>query len=683
LVQTLDQVKQEIYDRISIIAEPRAKYTPGTNKRVDALMVELRQIAGKRAAGQPILAEDRPRFSEIVTELHLVHGIPQNELSRESGIGRKNISNYIRPKSSELRPVDETRTESKESLLAELDLIMGRKVSGKAGVGNVRVEDKPRLSDVLTKLNRAYGVSYSELSARTGMDRNILTNYTHIYTGPVIKPEKLFSPGPDPAKKIWWKKSGKSYRDMWKFAQDISGVKPIATKKDMREIAVEAVNYINAAEEVKLPLLEFIKSSAFNEFQSLSGYRPMAQFPIFFIQWLSEQRGKEVTLNDIDFRSKNNPSGITQATGNEFVEQYVPEKTDPDDPTAPAKSSGTSKAHIRAALRKFFLDLDINGYITSFSMKGMKTGMKRKKNPVVYTNIELDEIFNKILSGQPAYFSLFMRLILQTGSRPGQIFTIKCKDLGFGVPTQDVYDRTFYPINTGDILQQAKERRGEEIKKKYPPGTALISEKMKNDLTEWCKNNNLSSNDYIFQKFISFSGIEQGIRRRVHILSGYKQVGNVWVKDPARQNVLTHDMDFYIPKGMRHTNASVKYNLTLNPKYVTESGGWTSTSNVATDVYTKMMDIKGAYNVFKKYEIYIEPTVVTASGKPFNQHIKEIESGLVGEMEKPGTTVGVVELDKLRAQISEIAKRMEEDRKQLDEERKKRQELEKRFGEKS
>lgn len=54
MMQTVAQVKDEIYNRMAImIAEPRAKYIPteSANKKVDALMAELRQIAGQRAAG--------------------------------------------------------------------------------------------------------------------------------------------------------------------------------------------------------------------------------------------------------------------------------------------------------------------------------------------------------------------------------------------------------------------------------------------------------------------------------------------------------------------------------------------------------------------------------------------------------------------------------------------------------
>ncbi len=96
-MQSVADIKQEIYDRMAIIAEPRAKYVPGASKRVDELISELRQISGRRAKGEAIPETDRPRFSEIVTELNTVHGFSQAQLSEITGMGRKNLPKYIRP----------------------------------------------------------------------------------------------------------------------------------------------------------------------------------------------------------------------------------------------------------------------------------------------------------------------------------------------------------------------------------------------------------------------------------------------------------------------------------------------------------------------------------------------------------------------------------------------------------
>ena len=597
-MQTVDQVKQEIYDRI---AESRAKYIPGANKQVDALMSELRIISSQKAPGEPIPPERRERFSKIVTELNTEHGFSQAQLSEMTSLGRKNLAKYIRP-GGEKRYFDEVRLEKpedKESLLAELDRIRDRKISSK-----VRDEDKPRLSEILTKLHVAYRISINDLSALFSMERNALAGYIHITT--IVAPSpKQFTPGPDPAKKTWWKRQGRSYRDIWSFSQDITGVSPVVTKGDYRKIAVEAVNYVYANEAVRNQLLDYIETDAFTSMQSMSGYRMMTQIPISFVQWLSEQKKYEITLDDLDFESERKPKGITASTGQRFVNDYVPEKS--PKPGEPAIRSETSQAHVRSALIKFFKFLEIRGKIEKYSMLGMKTGMERKINPVVYNMSDLDEIFNKIISGKPAYYSLFMRLLLQIGSRPGQIYSIKCRDIEFGVSTKDALGRDFYPINPKKILEEAKKRRGEKVQKKYAPGTAMVSGRLKKDLEEWCKSNNLSPNDGIFEKFIQLGGIQEGIRNKAHILSGYKKVADRFVLDKTRMKALTHDPDYYTLYGLRHTWASVIYNITKDVKYVTTSGGWASGSSVPVDVYVQSRAKKDVLEIAKKWEIYIDP----------------------------------------------------------------------------
>lgn len=604
-MQTVAQVKEEIYNRMAMamIAEPRARYVPGANKRVDALIEELRQIVSKRLFGKPMPELLIPRYSEILTELSNVHGFSQSELSKITGMERKALSKYIRPPIGEKKYFDETKLEKpedKEFLLTELDRIMERRISGR-----VRSEDKERLSEVVTKLHITHGISITNLSARANMDRDILAGYMHIYTGAPIKRQMPFTPGPNAAKKAWWKKSGKNYKDIWSFAQDITEITPVATKGDYRKIAVEAVNYVNANEAVKNPLLDFIETEAFTSMQSMSGYRTMAQIPISFVQWLADTRGREITLEDLDFESERKPKGITASTGQRFVDDYVPEKA--PRPGEPAIRSETSQAHVRSALIKFFKFLEIRGKIEKYSMLGMKIGMERKISPDVYNMSDLDEFFNKIISGKAAYYSLLMRLLLQIGSRPGQIYPIKCRDLEFGTVTKDALGRDFYPINPKKILEEEKKRRGEKVKKKYAPGTAFISSQLKTDLEVWCKSNNLSPGDAIFEKFIQLSGIQEGIRARAYILSGYKKVADRWVEDKTRMKVLTHDPDYYTLYGLRHTWASVVYNITKDVKYLTTSGGWASGSSVPVDVYVQTRAKADVLEIAKKWEIYIDP----------------------------------------------------------------------------
>jgi integrase/predicted HTH domain antitoxin len=652
-MQTLEQVKEEIYDRMLIIAEPRARYIPGSNKQVDALLAELRIISSQRGAGEPIPPERRERFSEIVTKLNKEYNVTIIEMATLIGMNRRHLSDYIKKRVGTELLYDEKRLkhpEDKDALIKELKQIASQRTAGKY----IPPHLKERFSEVVTKLNKVNNVTLVDMAEMIGMTRGNLAEYMHMFIQPSAAEVKPFPPGANPTKKIWWKKQGRSYRDIWSFAQDITGVSPVVTKGDYRKIAVEAVNYVNANEPVKNQLLDFIETDAFTSMQSMSGYRMMAQIPISFVQWLSDTRGREITLEDLDFETKHNPKGITASMGQRFVNDYVPEKS--PRPGEPAIRSETSQAHVRAALIKFFKFLEIQGKIEKYPMLGMKIGMERKINPVVYNINDLDEIFNKIISGKPAYYSLFMRLLLQIGSRPGQIFSIKCKDLEFGTATKDAFGRDFYPINPKKILEEEKGRRGEKVQKKYAPGTAMISARLKNDLEVWCKSNNISPNDAIFEKFIQLGGIQEGIRARTHILSGYKKVEDRWVEDKTRMKALSHDPDYYSLYGLRHTWASVIYNITKDVKYVTTSGGWASGSSVPVDVYVQSRAKSDVMDIAKKWEIYIDPE--------YKADVEKVEKEK--EKEAPAA-MGAVELKKLEDtqkllidQLNAMAKKIEE-----------------------
>ncbi len=633
-MQTVAQVKEEIYNRMAIsIAEPRARYIPGSNKQIDTLLAELRTIASQRGAGEPIPPELRERFSEVATKLNREYNITIIEMATMIGMNRRHLSDYIKKGVGTELLYDEKRLkqpEGKETLIKELKQIASQRTAGKY----IPPQLKERFSEVVTKLNKVHNVTLVNMAEMIGMTRGNLAEYMHMFIQPPVAEVKSFQPGADPVKKTRWKKQGRSYRDIWSFAQDIVGISPVVTKGDYRKIAVESVNYVNANEQVKNQLLDFIETDAFTSMQSMSGYRMMAQIPVSFVQWLADTRGREVTLEDLDFESKQNPKGINASTGQRFVDDYVPEKS--PRPGEPAIRSKTSQAHVRAALVKFFKFLEIRGKIDKYSMLGMKIGMERKINPVVYNMGDLDEIFNKIISGKPTYYSLFMRLLLQVGSRPGQIYPIKCRDIEFGTATKDALGRDFYPINPKKILEEEKGRRGEEVKKKYAPGTAMISAKLKTDLEAWCKSNNLSPNDAIFEKFIQLGGIQEGIRARTHILSGYKKVEDRWIEDKTRTKALSHDPDYYSLYGLRHTWASVIYNITKDVKYVTTSGGWASGSSVPVDVYVQSRAKTDVLEIAKKWEIYIDPE--------YKADVEKVEKEK--EIEAP-TVMGTSELKKL------------------------------------
>jgi hypothetical protein len=194
---------------------------------------------------------------------------------------------------------------------------------------------------------------------------------------------------------------------------------------------------------------------------------------------------------------------------------------------------------------------------------------------------------------------------------------------------------------------------------------------LKKDLEAWCQSNNLAPNDAIFGKFIQLGGIQEGIRQRVHVLSGYKRVADQWVEDKTKLKVLTHEPDYYTLYGFRHTWASVIYNITKDVKHVTTSGGWASGSSVPVDVYVQSRSKADVLEIAKKYEIFIDPE--------YKGDVSKIE--VEKEKEKaPVAAMGAEQLQAMQEQINQVMKRMEESLKREEESGKMIEELKKKLA---
>ncbi len=120
--------------------------------------------------------------------------------------------------------------------------------------------------------------------------------------------------------------------------------------------------------------------------------------------------------------------------------------------------------------------------------------------------------------------------------------------------------------------------------------------------------------------------------------------------------VLTHDLDYYSLYGLRHTWASVIYNITKDVKYVTTRGGWASGSSVPVDVYVQSRAKSDVMDIARKWEIYIDPE--------YKADVEKVEKEK--EKEAPAA-MGAVELKKLEdtqklliEQLNAMAKKIEE-----------------------
>ena len=423
-----------------------------------------------------------------------------------------------------------------------------------------------------------------------------------------------------------------TWKELYSETREEVGIKPVKTKDDLYQIMSVAVNKkVNADARLKTALSTFLKPYAFTEYKSAQSYKWAAIIPPTFIQWLAETRGKEINFDDLE------PPNISPEDAAYFAADY--------------SASESVQAQIRAALIKFGKFITARYYVTKYPFSDLKVAMPIGKRTIVYNEERLHEFFNIILIGSPEYYTLFWRLLLQTGLRPLHAHMISCGDIEFDKPQEDALGRIFYPIFIHDVLTREKRKIKETVFKKLPPEITFISESLKNDLIEWCRKNNLTGEGYIFKNFFVLDAATTFIERRR--------------KSEKIAHLIKHKPSEYIQYGLRHTWSSVLYAITKDIGDLIDLGGWGGVG-IPLRHYRVSMRAREALDIAKKWEIYIPPEK--------KDEVDAIER-IVKEIEVPGVPVTVEAVDELKALLTTLQT-------QLQDERREREELEKRLSEK-
>ena len=381
-----------------------------------------------------------------------------------------------------------------------------------------------------------------------------------------------------------------TWKALWTESREKIEITP-KIKEDYYKIMSEAIRTsLNADAKVKAALLKYLMPYSFEEYKSFQTYKWAAILPPTFIQWLSEARKKEITLIDLD------PPNISADDAAMFAREY--------------STSEFVRAQVRSYLVGFGKYLDYRGLTSKNPFGGLKVRMPRSRRVILYNNDELNEFFNIVLFGAEPYTSLFFRMVLQTGLRPLHAFYLTYGDIQ-AKPQKDALDRTFYPIESRQILEREKRKIGESVGKKFPPDFSYISEKLRNDMIKWCELNKLSSSGYLFKDFITMDAYDMYLRRR---------------RESPKIAALLKTKQKYILYGLRHTWASIIYAVTgADVGAVMDLGGWADDTTVLK-VYRNSMDEQEAFKIAKNWEIYLPPKL--------KSQIQRIQSG-VEEKEKP------------------------------------------------
>ncbi len=419
-----------------------------------------------------------------------------------------------------------------------------------------------------------------------------------------------------------------SWKDLYTKARIKSGTAPLI-KEDFYKIMSEAVKTVDADPELKKALQVFLKPYAFSEYKAASSYKWATIIAPTFVQWLSEDRKKTITISDFeppDVRIKGHKPWTLPDDVQLFAQQY--------------SDSEYVQAQVRSYLFGFGHFLVSRYHISTYPFGGLKVGMPKGKSVIVYNEEMLDDFYNVLLAGAPGYFILFFRLLLETGQRPGHVYYLTCGDIEYNKPQKDALDRTFYPIFFRNMLTREKLKIKETITVKGVPEAVYISENLKNDIKTWCDENKLTGTGYVFKDFVAFINFKTFIRRRK--------------KSPNIISRLKHKDVKYILYGLRHTWTSVMYAVTKDIGDLIDLGGWAGVT-IPLTVYRNSMKTCDALAIAKKWEVYLPPDK--------KDDVLELQGRCERKEEEvvPGApTVSKQQFDDLAAMVAKLEKKLAE-----------------------
>lgn len=358
------------------------------------------------------------------------------------------------------------------------------------------------------------------------------------------------------------------------------------TKRDVYELITKAPQYLNAEEKIKRMMSEYYVI-CLNKYKSKQTLEYAVRISTEFIQWYSEKLGRELKIIDLwrPDPGQIERTGTTKVIVLEFCEEYSDKET--------------VHQTLRSYLSAFGIWLDESRYVNSNPFTGLvvRTAGKAPQRTIVYNKDELKEFFDLIFIGLKPYHRLFASIIFHTGIRNNNVYKMKCGDITDRTVT-DALGRIFYSIETKKLVEREKKKMGEQITSKVPPEYSYIPEYLYKDIKDFCSNNNLKSNDYIFQSFIAqHSNFQAEVIRR-------RENPNV-NKDLKFMNA---HWGAYLLYGLRHTWSSIVFKLggESGNEFLKKLGGWTEDKTVTT-VYVHWMSAKTLIDILNEWQIYIPP----------------------------------------------------------------------------
>lgn len=394
----------------------------------------------------------------------------------------------------------------------------------------------------------------------------------------------------------------------------------VRVKNDIYEIMTHAVKKVNADKEMKAIMQSFL-TYAFDRYNSASGYKYAVLPPVQFVQWLSEQKGKTITIKDFE------PPNLTEDDAHGFIRMN-------------SRRGQAASASLRSSLNKFVKYLISRYKIVRNPFVDMKTDMPKSKRKIVFNSEQLDEFYNIILFGAKDIYLLYWNLLLQTGLRPSHAYILTCGDIDYNRPREDAMDRKFYPIYALSALSREKERKEEKVHKKNPPEIVYVSEDLANRIKQWCKDNDIPADGYIFETFFAY------ISFQVFVLDNRDS--------PEVKKRLKYKPNDYIIYALRDTWASTLYNISKNTVDLMNYGGWEG-ETTALKYYVNAFRATEAVDIARKWGIFIPPE--RKEEVAFIERMRAEAAEAKAPISKADMASLLALIDKLTAEVEELKKR--------------------------
>jgi len=404
----------------------------------------------------------------------------------------------------------------------------------------------------------------------------------------------------------------------------------VSLHDDIQKIVKAAIDEIDADDEVKQILREWVDWARDRYAARADSYRYRGQVPVMFVAWLGEvYLGRTVTVQDLT------EDAVDEDVAEEFWQGW-------------GSKSQALRAQIISILRTFGGSAALKkgfrraGLPRHNPFANAKTdppkpqvklvqveGVSRQVEQVLHKE-HIGSWFKDLLAFSDEKYRVFSRYLLATGLRPAHARLTRCQDIDTGTTVQDALGRDFYVVYPRNSVAEFRDLRGSRISTKEVPFKVYIAPDLAMDMLKLCEQNEpdpTSGWTFVFPDFVDTPEQNREGAFRQYISKR---------KSNPRVNLVDAETVDYKPYALRYTWTSVVYAITKNLTDLKDLQGW-ATADIPFGHYTKAISGTDALDIAEQYGIFIPPDrkdevqaliearAKTATTEDILEHIKGIE----------------------------------------------------------